>query len=170
MRRIVTIIGLTISLSVLSSFSQCSNGQKLENESPMVFGDVYYKKRPQAVRDLESTMTLFIPVKGETNIELDSVHFRGKSAKLLKSAQDQNLYIGKFRIKPRYNEDIMLSSDVAEEHQNKLPKVESKIPFELKQDECVISYKKDGDTKYYKISNIKEKRPKEFPMAPRNNH
>lgn len=170
MKRLTTIIALTIGFSFLSSFSQCSNGQKLEKRSPMEFGDVYFKRQPQAVRDLESMMTLFLPVNGGRNVELDSVYFRGKSAKLIKSPNDQNLYLGHFIIKPRHKEDIILSSDVADEHQNKLPKIDPKIPFELKQNECVITYKKNGKTRYFKISSIKEIRPKEFPMAPRNNH
>lgn len=170
MKHILTVIVLTINLSILSSFSQCSNGQKLDKKPPMEFGDIYFTRQPQAVRDLQSAMTLFIPIKGETNIELDSVYFRKYSAKLKKSPKDQNLYLGQFTIKPRYSEDMILSSEVAEEHQNKLPKIQTKIPFELKPNECVISFKKDGMTRYYKISNIKEIRSKGFPMAPRNNH
>ena len=71
-------------------------------------------------------------------------------------------------MKPAYTEDIILSSDIAEEHKNKLPVKESKIPFELLPNQCVISFIEHGQTKYYKISNIKEKRLKEVPMAPRN--
>ena len=169
MKRVTTIIVLTIGLSFLSSFSQCSNGQKIEKRSPIEFGEVYCKRQPQAVRDLSSAITLFLPVTGEHNVELDSVYFRGKSAKLFKSPKDQNLYLGHFTIKPRYANDIILSSDVVDEHRNQLPKIEPKIPFELKRNECVISYKKNGKTRYFKISSIKEIRPKEFPMAPRNN-
>jgi hypothetical protein len=154
-----------------ASFSQCSDSQKLEKKAPLEFGEVYYKKRPQAVRDLPSIFTLYIPIKGENdpNIELDSVYFKGKSAKLTRAPHNQNLYIGRFITKPAQPEDIILSSDVKEEHKNKLPKIEPKIPFELKPGECVISYKQAGEVKYYKISNIKEKRLKDFPMAPRNN-
>lgn len=151
------------------SFSQCSSGQKLEKNAPFEFDEVYYKRQAQAVRDLESVVTLYIPIKSENkNIELDSVYFKAKSAKLVKSTQNQNLYLGKFTTKSEYIEDIILSSDVAEEHKNKLPKLESKIPFELKPNECVLSYKEAGQIKYYKISNIKEKRLNEVPMSPRN--
>jgi hypothetical protein len=153
----------------LMAFSQCSNGQKLEIKAPLEFGEVYYKKKAQAVRDLESVTTLYIPIIGESNtIELDSAYFKGKSAKLIKSSQDQNLYFGRFIMKPAYTEDIILSSDIADEHKNQLYVKESTIPFELLPNQCVISYIQAGQTKYYKISNIKEKRLNEVPMAPRN--
>jgi hypothetical protein len=167
MKWIKTIILSVVTLSFMASFSQCSKEQRLEKKAPMEFGEVYYKKNAQAVRDLEPSLTLYIPIQEDSiKIELDSVYFKGKSAKLVQSTQ--NLYFSRFIMKPAYTEDIILSSDMAEEHKNKLPKRDSKIPFELKPNECIISYKMGGETKYYKISNIKEKRLKEVPMSPRN--
>ena len=168
MRTFKTILFST-SMLLFMAFSQCTNGQKLETKAPLEFGEVYYKKKAQAVKDLESVITLYIPIIGENNtIELDSAYFKRKSAKLIKSSQDQNLYFARFIMKPAYTEDIILSSDIAEEHKNKLPVKESKIPFELLPNQCVISFKESGQIKYYKISNIKEKRLKEVPMTPRN--
>ena len=168
MRPFKTILFSTLMLSIMA-FSQCSNRQKLETKAPLEFGEVYFKKKAQAVKDLETVITLYIPIKGENNtIKLDSVFFKGKSAKLIKSSKDQNLYFGQFIVKPAYTENIILSSDISEEHKNKLPVKESKTPFELLPNQCVISFIEAGQTKYYKISNIKEKRLKEVPMAPRN--
>ena len=152
------------------SVSQCSIAQKLESVAPLDFGEVYYQKRAQAVRDLESFLTIFIPIKEEvkSNIELDSVYFKGRSAKLMVSNKTPNVYYGRFVIKPKKAEDIILSSEMKDEHQNKVTMDNSKIPFELLPNQCVISYKQDGKTKYYKISNIKEKRLKDVPMEPNN--
>ena len=167
MKQAKTIILSIAMFSFMASFSQCSNEKRLEKKAPMEFGEVYYKKKAQAVRDLESSLTLYIPVEEDNiNAGMDSVYFKGKSAKLIKGSQ--NLYFARFIMKPAHTEDIILSSDIAEEHQNKLPKLDSKIPFELKPNECIISYKMSGETKYFKISNIKEKRLKEVPMSPRN--
>lgn len=155
----------------MTSFSQCSSAQKLEQKSPLDFSDVYFQKKAQAVRDLESSYTLFIPIKGENNknIQLDSVYFKEKSAKIMLSSQNQNLYYARFITKPAYTEDVILSSDMKEEHKNKLTLQKTKIPFELLPNQCVVSYLQNGEVKYYKISNIKEKRLKDVPMAPRNN-
>lgn len=155
----------------MTSFSQCSSAQKLEQKSPLDFSDVYFQKKAQAVRDLESSYTLFIPIKGENNknIQLDSVYFKEKSAKIMLSSQNQNLYYARFITKPAYTEDVILSSDMKEEYKNKLTLQKTKIPFELLPNQCVVSYLQNGEVKYYKISNIKEKRLKDVPMAPRNN-
>jgi len=167
MKGIKTIIFSIIGLSLMA-FSQCSNGQRLEKKAPLEFGEVYFKKRAQAIKDLVPVVTLYIPIEEENkNVELDSVYFKGKSAKLVKSAQNQNLYLGRFTMNSKHTEDIILSSDMNEEHKNKLPQTEPKIPFELKPNECVISFKQAEETRYYKISNIKEKRLDEVPMVPR---
>lgn len=152
------------------SVSQCSSAQKFERNAPLDFGEVYFQKRAQAVRDLESTLTIFIPI-GEikNNVELDSVYFKGRSAKLLVSSQNPKLYFGRFVIQPKSVGDIILSSDMKDEHQNKLPIDKPIIPFELLPNECVISYIQGGKEKFYKISNVKERRLKDVPMKPRNN-
>ena len=163
---VFSMIVLFLSLSV----SQCSSAQKLEPIAPLDFGEVYYQKRAQAVKDLESMFTLFIPVIGENknNIELDSVYFKGRSAKIMVTNKDPNTFYGKFVITSKKAKDIILSSDMKEEHENKVTMDNPKIPFELLPNECVISYKQEGKIKYYKISNVKEKRLKDVPMVPNN--
>jgi len=170
MKPVKSILSSLIMLILLSGFSQCSNNQKLENTPPIDIGEVYYKKQPQAVRDLQSVMTLFLPINSENrSIELDSVYFRGQLAKLKVSNQNENLYFARFVMNSKHKNDIILSRDMGQEHQNQLPKKEQSIPFELKQNECIISYKQEGKVKYYKITNIKEIRTKDVPMSPRNN-
>jgi len=166
MKHIRAIIFLTAMLCLMAIFSQCSSAQKLEQKAPMAFGDVYYQKHTQAVQDLKSMITLYIPIKEESNnIELDSVYFRGRSAKLsLATNNKQSLYFARFITKPAYTEDLILSSDMKEEQQNKLPIEKTNIPFELLPNECVISYKQAGSTRHYKISNIKERRLKNVTM------
>lgn len=158
-------------LFLLTSASQCTNAQKLEQEAPIEFGEVYYQKRVQAIKDLESSISLYIPLKegSDKTIVLDSVYFKGKSAKLKVDTQNQSMYVARFITNSKQTPDIILSSDMKEESENKLPKKEPEIPFQLKPNECVISYEVDGEVRYYKISNIKEKRLKEVPMSPRNN-
>ena len=170
MRRLKTMIFSIAMFSLLSSFSQCSDERKLEDKVPLEFGDVYYRNLPRAIRDLPSVKTLYIPINTPNpNVELDSVYFKGRSAKLEVSEQNKKLYLARIVTQPEYSEDIIMSSDMAEEHQNKLPKMIQNIPFELRPNECIISYIQAGKTKYYKISNIKQKRFDDVPMVPRNN-
>ncbi len=113
--------------------------------------------------------TLYIPIKGKkNNTVLDSVYFKGMTAKLIVSPQNEKIYYARFITKQAYTEDFILSSDVKDEHQNKLPIQKTKIPFDLLPNQCVISYIQEGELKFYKISNIKEKLLKQVPMEPRN--
>ena len=64
-------IVLFLSLSV----SQCSSAQRLEPIAPLDFGEVYYQKRVQAVKDLESMFTIFIPVMERTRTILNWIQF-----------------------------------------------------------------------------------------------
>ena len=171
MKPIKTTLFFITMLCLLTSVSQCSNAQKLEHCETLEQTKHCNKKRVQAIKDLEGSLSIYIPLKegSDKTIELDSVYFKGKSAKLMFGTEEQMMFFARFVTNSKHTQDIILSSDMTEEHQNKLPNKQPKIPFELKPDECVISYKANGETKYYKISGIKEKRLKEVPMAPRNN-
>lgn len=159
-------------LILMASFSQCSSAQKLQNEAPLTFGDVYCQKWVAGIQGGGSGVNLFIPTNLKTydHQKLDSVYFRGQSAKLeIKESSSGLLYIGRF--KSEFNQpkqDIVLSGDHKEEYTNQLPKKPIEIPFELKDDECVVSYRKDDKTLYFKISNIVQKAPLNYPSAPPN--
>ena len=63
-------------------------------------------------------------------------------------------------------QDIILSSDMKEEAKNELPQPIEEMPFEINDDECVITYRKGKRTFYYKISNIQMEQPLHYPSAP----
>ena len=100
---------------------------------------------------------------------MDSVYFRGKAAKL-EFSQDIAQYVGRFKTAVNQPKDIILSSDPKEEYANKISPKEALILFDLEADECVISYKKENNIKYYKISNVKQKEPLNYPSAPPNKY
>lgn len=149
----------------MASFAQCSTAQKLQQEAPTQFGDVYYQKWTAGIQSGGSGINLFIPVK-DLNIELDSVYFRGNAAKLEVKSGEVIFYIGRFKTDFNQPKDIVMSSDPNEEYGNQLDSKATVIPFDLKDDECVISYIKDDKTLYYKISNIQQKEPLYYPSAP----
>ena len=105
-----------------------------------------------------------IPTSGAST-ELDSVFFRGKAIKLETKAQNKSLYIGRFLSSTNQKSDIIMSNEPYAEYGNKMPKRSKKFPFELNENECVISYKQDNKTKYFKIGNIVEKGIIPYPSA-----
>ena len=106
-----------------------------------------------------------IELKGNSNIDFDSIFFRNKSTKVeINSATGKTLIIGHFNTSKRQKRDLILDADVTKELKNTLPDVK-KIPFELKKNEAILSYKVGRKIKYFKIKNIKKSKPVFFPKA-----
>jgi len=164
MKTLKPLLGLILLTLIMTSFSQCSSAQKLQKEAPTTFGDVYCKKWVSGVAQGSSGLDIYIQLKKDA-VQLDSVYFRGKGTKLELSESNKLLYIGKFISKPKGKTDVVMSSDSKQEYGNKPPELPIKIPFELAPNECVVSYKINGKTKYYKLQNVIEKRSMDVPMS-----
>lgn len=151
-------------------FTNCSSAQKLQKTAPTSLGEAYCQSWVAGVKGGGSGINLFIPVLNDLpqNIQLDSVYFRGKAAKLELAASNPFLYVGRFSQKFNQKQDIIMSNDPNEEYGNQFPIQEEKTPFDLKETECVVSYKESNVTKYFKIENITEKKPEHYPRAPQN--
>ncbi len=167
MKDLNRIFVVLLMLGIMLSFSQCSSAQKLQEKAPTAFGEVYCENWVAGVQGGGAGTNIFIPVE-DTSIVLDSVYFRGKAVKLQTKPQNTKVFIGYFTSdfnapKP----DMVMSADTKEEYGNKLPKKETKIPFELKDNACVVSYKDGTTTKYFKIENVVEKASIPRPSAPR---
>ena len=157
---------------VITSFSQCSSAQKLQKEAPVVFGSTYYQHWVAGVQGGGSGINLFIPTEGisKETIELDSVYFRGKASKLEFKPNNPTLFIGRFATSGNQRKDVIMSNKPGAEYGNEVPKKTTEIPFELKENECVVSYKEGDKTKYFKIENLVKKQPMHFPSAPPRKH
>lgn len=167
MKAMKTILTLLPVITIMIFATNCSTAQKLQKEAPAEFDEVYFKKWTGGVRGGGSGINLFIPVSN-TSIELDSVYFRGRAVKLETKPQNKTLFIGRFETDFNQPKDFILSSDPLEEAKNELPKKPTPIPFELENNECVVSYKKNNETLYYKINGIVEKERQHYPSAPPN--
>ncbi|MDO5978809.1 hypothetical protein [Flavivirga spongiicola] len=160
-------LSLLLFLLIAIGFTQCASTQKLEDTLPLEIGDVYSQHWVSGVRGGGSGYNLFIPIKSNPNkIVLDSLYFKGKKVKLeLKSA---SVFIGRFKSEANQRHDIIMSSDSLAEYGNPVPEMTKKPPFELKDTECIVSYKRGKKTFYYKISGIVKKATARYPIAPQN--
>ena len=87
----------------------------------------------------------------------------GKSTKVEMVSQENKTYlIGHYNTSNREKYDLVIDVDTKKEINNKPPNQE-KIPFELKEDEAVISYKEDGELKYFKIEKIRKTKSDFYP-------
>lgn len=167
MKFIKRIFSLILLFIMMGSFSQCSSVKQLETKAPTHFGNVYFQKWVAGIEGGGSGINLIIPV-ATNSIVLDSVYFRNNSAKLELGTTNPKTYIGRFKTALNQKKDMILSSDPKEEFKNKVPVTTEIIPFELKDNECVVSYQEGNKTKYYKITGIVEKDMIPYPSAPPN--
>ncbi|MEO6348785.1 MAG: hypothetical protein ABIO60_12835 [Aquaticitalea sp.] len=163
---------LSIFLFSLSLFTHCSSAQKLQTNAPMTFGKVEIQSWMAGVKGGGSGINLFIPVlkSSDQYIQLDSVYFRGKVAKLKLLNDQTSTYVGRF--KGKFNQNEYQTKDPGNPMENSDQTLENnqKIPFNLKDNECVVSYIIGSETQYFKIDNVVEKPTLHFPSSPPNNH
>jgi hypothetical protein len=170
MRVIKNSFNVLVFLLMMFSFSQCASTKKvqLQDEFPVEFGEVYFQKWTSGIKEGGSGFDFYIYFNQELpiNIDLDSIYFRDKGAKLKKSNASSKLFIAHF--KEINKNQVVLSNEPNAEYNNKLPLNLTKQPFELKSNQCVISYVKDSVNHYYKFSEVIEKEPLLYPSAPNN--
>ncbi|MEZ4856918.1 MAG: hypothetical protein R2812_10640 [Gelidibacter sp.] len=161
-----------VMLTILASFSQCTSTQKLQKSVPIAFSEVYFQRWTAGVEGGGSGINLYIELASELpkNIQLDSVYFRGKAAKFETKPQNKLLYIGRFKTEFNPSKDLIMSNDSLNEYGNEMSVNIKKLPFNLKENEGIISYKEGKNTKYYKVENIVEKRVLNYPSAATNKH
>lgn len=135
--------------------SKCSSSQDLVENPPFKTGEVASEDWVSA--EGEKGTNLFVPITEGKDIMLDSVYFRGNIVKLERIKRDSYLvFIGKFKNNLNTERDIVMHSDPKKEVGNIPPLPKKKLPFELKENEAVVSFTEGEQVKYYKIENIKE--------------
>ncbi|UGU17829.1 hypothetical protein LS482_08095 [Sinomicrobium kalidii] len=152
-------INILVGIMVISAFSQCVNSKKVLSRKPdgLELGEVV-SEAWTTEGSPESGTNLFIPVISGSDIYLDSLYYRGRAVQLEKVQRGSYLvYIGRFVNAPK--PDIIMHADPGKEVGNRPPELRKPIPFELAEDEAVVSYKKEGKLKYFKIARVKEGKP-----------
>ncbi len=111
-----------------------------------------------------SGMKVIIAYDATTKIEFDSIFFANRKTKIeLSKMKDKTYIIGHFNTSNvNSREDLILHKDTNKEMQNNIPQLK-KIPFELKENEAVISFIEGDKTKYVKIKNIKQTQTDFYP-------
>jgi len=150
-------------------FTQCSSAQKLQDRTPFSIDEVYSQKWIAGVQGGGSGINVLIKLKGNNhNVVFNSIYFRGKVTKL-EINPDRNFCIGRFSTPFNKKQDVILSDEPNAEFGNEAPIIPKEIPFDLKDNECVISYTENNNTKYFIIEDIKEKQMISYPSPPPSN-
>lgn len=147
-----------LGILIISSLSNCGNAKQLQEKAPVAFGSPYFTSVVADDPSVTSHIKLYLPTGKSLNdseIQLDSVYFRGRKAKLVKSEEEIGLYIATFETAERPR-DFIMSSDPNEEYGNQVPFIEDKT-FDLKSDEAMLTFTRGEKSEHYKIEGIFEK-------------
>tara|TARA_R110001592_G_scaffold9619_2_gene50964 strand:- start:22 stop:516 length:495 start_codon:yes stop_codon:yes gene_type:complete len=144
-------------------FSQCASAKFEENPPFTITSAIYnnWSGGQPGNRGINVTITYtsLYPV------EFDSIYFSKKIMKLESTkTKEKKIIIANFvsSVKP----DIILDVNSSKEINNTVPDIK-KFPFELNQNEAIISYILKGKTKYFKVKSIKKGKSVFYPKAPK---
>lgn len=140
---------LISSLFILSLFTSCGSNKDLQERAPAQFQQVYYTSG-------EDGMELHIPVVAiqDNFIELENVYFRGMKSPLVQDDEQTNLYVANFATG---GGDRVMHEDPEEEYGNKAPQKPEKSPFKIDDDQAILEFSQNNQTRYYKITGIEER-------------
>jgi len=152
-----TIVALPIFILVLS-FSQCDKDQ-LDSNPPIQFDKAYYQDWVGGQPGSKGTLITLIANTPERNIKFDSIYFNKNVAKLSAQYQGNSMTLtaNLIQISPK-DRDLILSGNSKEEFGNKPPKKLPIIPFEIADNEAIISYFIKNKKRYFKLQNLEKEK------------
>ena len=163
---------ITSALSVFLSlgFSQCSGTKNAANLSNTidVLNEInpkaYYQNWVAGVRGGGSGTDVFIHKSLLENIVVDSIYFQNKVAKLNIPSTASNFFTASFR---RDLNQLKKPGIETDEVKNSKINQQPIFPFELNDNEAVVSYLVKSDRRYLKITNMVKQESLAYPSAPR---
>jgi len=122
---------------IVCFFFNCSTPYKLQKQSPLKFHKIEVRKWSLKGQNNESGISMYIILPSDIKTALDSVYYNN-SKTVINKGKNKNTYFAHFKVVSK-------------------PAKDAQFPFDLKSNECVVSYVESGKTKYYKYSGVKEK-------------
>jgi hypothetical protein len=148
-------------LAILFSFTQCGSSVLIKNPTFKVekaFYNNWVGGQPGV-----SGIKLELHLKDASEIIFDSLYFQEKITKVEVSQKEEfRQIIGYYSTSKRQKRDLILDADATKELENAVPNL-AVFPFKLKENEAMLSYKKENKTLYFKIENIKKVQSIPFP-------
>lgn len=149
-------------LTIICSLSQCGS-TNFEPSPPFEINSAAYFSWVGGQPGI-SGMNVKITYTSDKNIQFDSIYFRKKIVKLeVNISKDQKMIIGHFNTSSP-NREIVLQLDPMKEMKNEIPEIKI-FPFELNENEAIISYRVSDKIKYFKIKTVKKGKRTFFPAA-----
>lgn len=149
------------------SFLNCAGSQisesdiMFEKSPPFTIEEAYFQKWVSGMKEGGSGIRIHIILESKKpEVEMREVFFQNQIRSLVNYDNNKNEFIAQFPSKPL--RDVIMDIDPIEEAKN-VPF--QKFPFELNDNEAVISYLAGEDIKYFKVSNLVEKAQIAYPQS-----
>ena len=128
-------------LFIFTLLMGCSNAFKLEKTAPIQYSKAYFQNWTSAIKIGSSGYNFHIAnLTPANNVVIDSVFFRNLKGRLV---PDKGKYVCQLIKRDPISKGHALNTI-------------NDFPFEISNRACVISYREDGVTKYFKINNVIE--------------
>ena len=157
----IKIIRISSIIVILLGFLQCGGSTLVKNPILKV-EKVFYNNWVGGLPGVSGTK-VEIHIEDVSEVIFVALYFQGKRTKVEVSKIEKfTRIIAHFSTSRRKNRNLILDADITKELENTLPSLEE-FPFQLKENEAMLSYKKENKTVYFKIENIKKVQSIPFP-------
>ena len=156
------IVAITSVLTMVF-FTQCGSAQ-FDKEAPFTIHRAYYQDWFGGQPGSKGTLVTVEISHAAESIVFDSIFFIDKIKRLGNTFSDnKQLLIGNFPTTTLSDKNIIMHSDSKEEMTNKISEPILNFPFELTDNECVVSYTIKKKKRYYKVENLKKEKSIYYP-------
>lgn len=159
------IILMQAAVVMMTLHFSCNSGSKLfEENPPFQLKEVSFQNRFAGAQEFGKETEIFIHLQSIADgVDMDSIYFRGKAEALKKDSTNPLKYTTLFRSKTK--KSGIMDKNAVKEMNNPVPDIFPDFPFELQDNEAVVSYRKNKKTYYYKASELKEIQAVSYPSS-----
>ncbi|CAM1344019.1 hypothetical protein [Tenacibaculum amylolyticum] len=141
---------------LLITMTKCAS-YKLETNPPFKVVSATYAQFVGGRPESPGGTDIKVVYTADAKITFDRIFYKNQDAKIgYDEIGGQKSITAKFSSPSVKNKDMQMHNDPAKEYGNTPPSTDKKSPFQLKDNEIVISYIQGNKTKYYKVSNLKK--------------
>lgn len=124
---------------------------------PFTVTKAIYKNDTNRIKGINS-LNVTVNYTSEKEIDFQKLFYKGRQQKVSfkKGIDEGKTLFVQFKKINKNISDLQLHGDSKKEFGNSPSKKETAFPFDLKENEAILSYKQDNVIKYFKIKNIEK--------------
>jgi hypothetical protein len=139
------------------SFTKCAS-VKMENNHPFKIESASYSHVTGGVKGSYNSTNLIINFTAKEPVDFHKVYFQNRITKAVVEQHNDKQYIAaRYKTSSNDQKDLILHADPKQEFGNTPNTPTEEFPFELKENEAMVSYVIGEKTHYVKVENIIKK-------------